>query len=66
MAANLLKAGTGFITSLTENAGVGELISFEISIQGVGQILSGADMRNITFDRTDITFDDTDVTFDEI
>ena len=58
-----IEAGTGFITSLNENAEVGAYISFDVTIQGVGQLSSFA-QDNISFDRTDITWDNTDITFD--
>ncbi len=61
-----VEAGNGFITSLTENASVGDFITFEVSIQGVGQLLSAGDMKNTSWDSTEITFDSTETTFDEI
>ncbi len=60
-----LEFGTGFITSLTENAAIGEYINFDVSIIGVGQLNSIKTDGSTTFDRTDITWDDDTVTFDE-
>jgi len=60
---DFIESGTGFITSLTENADVGEFINFDVSIKGVGELTSFA-QDNVSFDRTNITWDDTTITFD--
>lgn len=57
--------GSGYISELSQVAGVDEFISFSGTIQGVGALnQSAGDVGVVTWDRTDITFDSTIVTWD--
>ena len=57
--------GKGYIDSLSESAPVGEFLTFDGSIKGVGEPLFTSDLiGSVTWDSTEVTFDNTIITWD--